>query len=472
MNAAVLVPAPVRGVRPRRWLSLVVAAACVLTLSARPAFHAVAWTAATPQVEQLSNGLTVVVEPQPDATTAGVSLVVRAGARDDPASEPGLFEVLARAMVGGTADHPSAEDLTAGVHAVGGTASILVDVDLTHFDIHVPAGHIDDALDLLADSMVNPRFGVSDVNDAIGNAELGEYSPIAGSIATALWPNHPAAQAIAALTGDNTDDVTSAFTFTDLLSARNQYYVGNNMALAVAGAVDPDEVFARAEQGFGPLPAGQRSEITPVDPGAPRPGRSTRRSSNNQSAITFAFAMPGYGSPDYPAARLLALALSGPNGRLFQDIRTQHGLAYSTSTMMLTYADIGVLAAGTASVDPANTNAALARFNAVFTDLVQHPPDADALASLRAELRGQDLVSRDSTLTAADSDAVDMLEGIPLDADARFASFGAVTTDDLARVAAQYFSPDRAIVLVRQGTAASGSASPTPTATATPAPVP
>jgi zinc protease len=431
----------------------------VLLMLTRSAVTVRAQTAGSLSERVLDNGLTVVVESRPWDTVSAVALLVRAGERDDPPDRPGLLELIANATLGGTLDHPTRESLTQAVSDAGGTVSVNVSVDLTSFLVRLPSGAVDGAVGMLAEAVEMPRFSVADVGDALRRAQSGLSTPLDGDLMAAMWPQHPAAVDVSqtSLSGSAAD--RNAITFSDVLNYRQQFFGASNMVLSVAGPVDPAEALDSAAAAFATLPAGQPQPAVPADPGAPKSGmlKSSRLRSSvaaalggslTQTQVQMALAVPGFTSPDYPAVTLLALALSGPSGRLFQDVRSTQGLAYDVDARMTSFSDIGALIAS-ATVDPKSVEALLARFRAVLTDLQQHPPDAGELSQLRARLRGQTLVGREQAAVAALQDGLNASFGRPLDIDGQMALYDGVTPDDLSRVAEQYLSPDRAVIAVR-----------------------
>lgn len=429
---------------PARPLRLPIAAIIMLllTLALAGVRPSVAPAAAPVATRTLANGLTVVVEERPNALAIGVTLAARAGTRDDAPERGGETALLARALAGGTTARPSTDDLTAGIRAVGGGFGFDIDPDLTTFTVLIPAGDLGVvvALDPLADMLLHPLFEARDVDQAVFETRLGRYTEPGNDLTTSLWPSHPA--------GGRPTEALADLRVDDLLSLRERLYGARNLVIAVVGPVQSEDVFARVEERFGELAAGERRPIQPFLPDEPRAARRvTAARSEEQARVLMAFPTAGRGSPDYPALVLLGLLLNGPDGLVSLDVRSERGLARDVDTLQLTYSDVGAIIAG-AAVQPGNVEPTIARFAGVFERLRTTRVSDDTLQRLRERFAGESVLARERARARAAELARTTLLGLPSDDGAIMAALAAVTPADLQRVAARYLTPDRAIVRI------------------------
>lgn len=393
------------------------------------------------RVQELSNGLTVVVEERPGALSVGVALVVRAGTRDDRPEKLGEVALLARMLLGGTLSLPSLERLTGAIEATGGEISLRLDPDLTRYSVLVPRGEEATALETLADMLRAPRFGVLDLSRAIEETAAGTYTTLDDGLAAALWPQHPAGRP-----GSGTAATLDAITFADLMQVQRELFGARNLTLAIVGAVDADRVINQVESAFGTLvPGSRRPETLTV---SPAPVGVTRRvlSFSDQASVLIGFATPGSTSPDYPAVRLLYLLLTGPDGLVFQELRSRHGLARDVNTGIIALSDVSALVAA-ARVQPANVIATVERLRGVFAT-ISDGLDGERLARLQARSLGETLRDDEPARNRAETLAADHARGTPDAADRLRAAINGVTVDDLHRVAAAYLRADRAVIFV------------------------
>jgi zinc protease len=195
-----------------------------------------------PAVITLANGLTVIVDERPDALAIGVSLAARAGTRDDRPGRGGEMALLARALLGGTAAYPSVDRLRRPIERTGGDLELEIDPDLTRYTAVVPPGSLAVAVDTLGAMLREPRFGITDLADAVEATAAGRYSPLDDDISAALWPGHPAGRP-----SGGTEASRDGITYADLLALRARAFAARNLALAVSGPVSAAEVVAMAE---------------------------------------------------------------------------------------------------------------------------------------------------------------------------------------------------------------------------------
>jgi zinc protease len=455
MNTNIQPPRSSNRRRYRRVLPTLILCTAIAFLTVHSGVAAQGAPAAAIQVQRLSNGLTIIVEQRPDALVTGVSLVVRAGSRDDPADRPGAVATLAGTLLQGTENHPTESSLTAEIDEIAGRIELMVDADLVHYTVQVPNGELRPVLDMLSDAMLNPRFGVIGTADALIDAASGGVTPFPSELSAALWPDHPAGRSFNDLDEVEIEEAVGAVTYRDLLTLKDRFFVASNMVLSIVGPVDAAAAVAQADQYFDPLPVGERQPLLAVQAGPPRTGRVTAPSLLNQGVVMVAFPTVGLLSPDYPAVAMLGAALGGASGRLFQDLRLDQRLAYMVDGEALAMADAGALLAA-AIVGREDVEAAIERMTDVFAELRQRPPEGAELARLRQRMRGEFLIGREPAAVAADVLGTHAMLGLPIDPVEQLARYEAVTADDLRRVAGEYLLPERAVTLVMVGPSLGG----------------
>ena len=112
--------------------------------------------------QELANGLGLIAVDLPGRALVTASLILGAGAVDEPAELAGVTSLMARAMTEGTAQHDAvglteaSERLGASLHAEAGWDGLSVSVD-------VPAERLSAALALAAEVAIDPTFPASDV---------------------------------------------------------------------------------------------------------------------------------------------------------------------------------------------------------------------------------------------------------------------------------------------------------------------
>ena len=134
-------------------------------------------------------------------------------------------------------------------------------------------------------------------------------------IATA-FKAHPYGEPVIGHMSDlETLNVTEAESFFE------KYYQANNLTIAMAGDVDPDEARSLAEQYFSRLPAGETPlPVMTEEPGQPGERRVTLRE-QSQPFVIIGYHREGMSSPDAPVYRVLQDVLTqGRTSRLYQSM--------------------------------------------------------------------------------------------------------------------------------------------------------
>src|SRR5206468_914197 len=112
--------------------------------------------------QELANGLGLIAVDLPGRALVTASLILGAGAVDEPAELAGVTSLMARAMTEGTAQHDAvglteaSERLGASLHAEAGWDGLSGSVD-------VPAERLSAALALAAEVAIDPTVPASDV---------------------------------------------------------------------------------------------------------------------------------------------------------------------------------------------------------------------------------------------------------------------------------------------------------------------
>lgn len=401
----------------------------------------------------LDNGLTVAVEPVPGARSVAIGAWVGIGSRDEPGDLAGVGHFVEHLVFKGTASR-SARELAGLVERVGGDLDAFTAKELTAFHCRLPAAHAPLGFEVLGDLLTRPALRDADV-DSERRVILEELAMAADSpeelvhrhLAELVFPGHPLGRETA-----GTPDSVARISARDLRDWMAERYCPEVMVVAVAGAVEPDEILRLTEATFGHLgPGSGRPVRSPPPPMAPVEQHVDDETEQTHLAVGFR-AVPRE-HPDREAVDVLAHVLGGgPASRLFDAVREQHGLAYSVYTATATYEDTGVLtvyAATSAEQLSAVREVVDAELAAVATRGIE--PDELTVATGYLcgsyELGLEDTGARMSRLGAQLATT-----GHVRSVDDQLARWASVGVDDVARVAAELLTGPRAVAVVGPGT--------------------
>ncbi|MGB3653165.1 MAG: pitrilysin family protein [Rivularia sp. (in: cyanobacteria)] len=282
---------------------------------------------------QLENGAIVYLMENHELPLVSGTALIHTGSRFEPASEVGLAELTGGVMrTGGTVQHPPdvlnqmleqrAASVETGIGDTSGSASfgaLSEDLD-TVFGLFAEVlqqpAFAEDQLELAKTQMKGSIARRNDSPDAIAQREFkkliyGENSPYA---------RIPEYSSLSEIKRD------------DLVKFYQQYYYPNNMILGIEGDFDSAKMKALIEQTFGKWKANPNFKKPPL------PEVSQAKTGGvffvNQPQLTQSNVLIGHiggklASPDYPELDVMNGVLNGFGGRLFNEVRSRQGLAYS-----------------------------------------------------------------------------------------------------------------------------------------------
>jgi zinc protease len=287
--------------------------------------HAVAqeWKAPT-SMKKLPNGLTVVVSEDHSAPTFGICVSYGIGFRLEPEGRTGFAHLFEHMMFEGTPNAPKGV-LNTVIEAGGGYNNGDTRYDHTEYIETAPVSALEALLWLEADRMKTLDFSPKNLENQrnvveeevrvnVMNRPYGLFYAI--DLPGKAYDTYPNAHNFY---GDFRD--LDAAKIDDVQKFYEQYYSPNNAVLAVAGDVNPDEVFAKAEKYFAAIP----SRPTPPRPQVEEPPQAAERRSTQTDklakvpALGIGYRMPARHSPDALTGAVTGELLhNGQASRLYQ----------------------------------------------------------------------------------------------------------------------------------------------------------
>ncbi len=187
---------------------------------------------------RLPNGLTLVLAPDQDVSSAVVTMRYHVGSADDPPGRAGLAHLIEHAM---SRRSQHVADVDKLLDDAGGWSVATTTAGATSFLESVPAGALELALYLEADRMAGPAAAVD--LEAPRRELAGERDDRQRLVEAALWPARaPSLGTAAELAGVTADDLASRW--------RDRYDPGH-ATLVIAGRFDAAEVRALVKRYFG-----------------------------------------------------------------------------------------------------------------------------------------------------------------------------------------------------------------------------
>ncbi|AUX22177.1 peptidase M16 [Sorangium cellulosum] len=397
----------------------------------------------------LSNGLKLVLVPQPHVHRAVASLYLRVGSRFETQQNNGISHFLEHMLFRGTPSLPSAHAQALAFERLGGTLYAATHVDHGVMSISVPPANLDPVLALLGEVATSPRFTAIEVERGIVREEILEDLDDEGRDIDAdnnaralMYERHPLGFTI---TGGI--DALDRFDEPTLRAHHARHYTTANAVLCVAGQIDPGVCARVVERHFGAMPRGEQVPVAPPPNGQKRPRFRFIENQSSQTELRVAFRGVSERDAREPAVEMLLRVLDdGMSTRLYERICDRLGLCYDVSGMFEAYEDDGVvdIAAG---VQHDRATVVVREIFTLLRELAETGPREDELA----KARDRHLWSVEAMLDDAEATAgfygLAALADITRTPEARHAELARVTVDDVRDAARALFRPERLTVV-------------------------
>ncbi len=288
-----------------------------------------------PEVQRvtLSNGMRLFLLEDHELPLIHVSALIRVGAIYEPADKVGLADIAGEVMRTGGTTSKTGDELDEELEQIAASVETSIGLSSGSASVSVLKGDIGRALAILADVLMHPAFA----QDKIDLAKMQHASAISrrndtpGEIASREFrkliygaESPYARQTEYATIGNITRD--------DLVAFHQRFFGPNNMMLAVWGDFDAEQMVSKIKAVFADWP-----QIDSALPGRPEVDYTWQSSVNlvpkpdiNQSNIYLGHIGGLRSDPDYFALTVMNQILGGGfTGRLFKNVRSRQGLAYS-----------------------------------------------------------------------------------------------------------------------------------------------
>ena len=273
---------------------------------------------------QLSNGLKVLLFPEPAKPTITVNITYLVGSRHEGRGESGMAHLLEHLVFKGTPKHPN---IPAELTAHGANPNGTTWYDRTNYfeTFNATDENLNWALDLEADRMINSFIAEKDLKSEFtvvrNEFEMGENNPsgvLSDKVVDAafMWHNYGKS------TIGSKEDIEKV-PIDNLKAFYKKYYQPDNAVLLVAGKIDEAKTLALIQKYFGKIPKPTRVlqpyyTIEPVQDGEKYV--ELRRVGDVQS-LAMVYHTPAASHPDYAYLDILNEALTNqPGGRLYQSL--------------------------------------------------------------------------------------------------------------------------------------------------------
>lgn len=282
----------------------------------------------------------MVTEEIPHVRSCSVGIWVNAGSRWEAPAENGVSHFIEHLVFKGTTRR-TARQIAEEMDGVGGQLNAFTGKDHTCFYAKVLDKHVDLAVDILCDLVCHPLLAPEDVEKERGVVaeEIGMYedSPedvVHDEIARAAWGSRSVGLPVL-----GTQETLGNLTRDVILRYMGNHYTCENVVVAAAGHVTHERVVEAVERHLSLPSSAQAAEVRPSwIPGA----RVFRPKNTEQVHLCLGVEAYDRKHPKRFALYLLDIAIGGGmSSRLFQKLREDRGLVYSTYSYVASFDDAG-----------------------------------------------------------------------------------------------------------------------------------
>jgi zinc protease len=407
------------------------------------------WTRAT-----LANGAELVVSEKHDLPLVSFSLTILGGANQfEPKGRTGLAGIAASMMSEGTKSRDG-EALSNALQLLGTSVSTNIGAESGSMSFTSTAGKFGATLDILADMLVSSTFPADALERLRAQrlVALTQAKAQPGSIAGRVFPRilygatHPFGQVV-------TEESLKAITRDEVAAFSKQYFQPGRALVVVTGDVTAAAVKATLDKALAAWSAGGTKPSFDY-PALPEKHPATIYLVDKPGAAqsTFAIGNPGppRSTPDYYALQVMNTMLGGLfQSRLNANIREEKGLSYGVNSSFAYGKGPGAFRAG-GDVISEKTDVALVEFMKELRGIGGSRPVTDEELATAKNALTQRLPNTFASVGGINSALTSLwIQGLP---DTYYQQYekavGAVTRDDVVRVARQYIDLDHLSIVI------------------------
>ena len=390
--------------------------------------------------QMFDNGLCLLTESMPAVRSISLGAWLTRGSRDEDLSNAGIAHFVEHMLFKGTTSR-TAELIAQEIDSIGGYLDAFTAKECTGYYIKVLDEHLPRAVDVLGDLLLNPAFSEEDIrreqNVVIEEIKMVEDTPddLVHEIFTGnFWPNHPLGRPIL-----GTQDSVRALDQKALRAYFLQSYVAGNFVIAAAGNIDDVSLKDLIGEAFGALPIADGRLVSTVPVVDTR--LDVRDKDLEQAHICVGTRGYAQDDPGRYASYVLNTVLGGSmSSRLFQNIREKRGLAYAVNSGLTAYRDVGSLTVY-AGCDGVAVRSVIELITSEMRDMKQEPIPNGELQRAKDHLKGSLVLGLESTTSRMSQLArSEMAFGRQIDLSETLGAIERVTSEDVQRVASDFFS--------------------------------
>ncbi len=396
----------------------------------------------------LDNGITIVTEAMEQVRSVALGFWMDVGSRDEPPGFGGMSHFIEHLLFKGT-EKRTAEEISATFDRLGAELNAFTSKEYTCYYSRFLDENLPTAIEVLMDMLQGTLFAEEHIKSerevVLEEIHLHEDTPddqIHDLFAQTLFGSHPLGAPILGESG-----AVGNFGRDDVMRYFGDNYVPQNLVVATAGSVKHEDVVAYVRETLELNPAGEPMHKSYVP--SPASEVMVRTKQTEQAHICYGTQAFDAKSDDRFTLTILDTILGGGmSSRLFREIREKKGLAYSVYSYHSLFEDTGLFTVY-AGTRPSNAEEVIRLIQKELNDVAANGAGDDEFAKAKDHLKGQLVLGLESTRNRMTRlGKSELTQGEILSLDELVERIDKVTKDDVARIAAELFKPERMVLTV------------------------
>lgn len=398
------------------------------------------------QKTTLKSGLRVITQELPNTQAVTVLILVGAGSRYETTEINGLSHFIEHMFFKGAKKYQNTKEVSEAIDSVGGDFNAFTGKEYVGYFVKVAKKHIDLAMDVLSDMLIDARFDQEEIDRERG-VILEEYNmyqdtpmhQIGWDFERLIWGNQP-------MGWDQvgTKETIKSLMRKDFLVYRGKLYTPDNVVISVSGNASHEDVVRKIEKMF-IFNDGKKAYPAPgIKKNPDKTNIKLRNKKTEQAHVMVGF--PAYKElhKDHYPLKLLSIILGGNmSSRMFLSVRERQGLAYYISCSTDDYTDTGIISTN-AGVSLEGIDKAITAVLGEYRKVVDEKVPEDELKKAKEFLKGKVILRlEDSEEYAHLLGKYEVLYGKPKTPEEIFREVEKVGVEDIYRVANDVFKEDK-----------------------------
>ncbi|MFA5114459.1 MAG: pitrilysin family protein [Candidatus Omnitrophota bacterium] len=291
----------------------------------------------------LNNGLRIVAHPMTAMQSVALGIWINVGGRYESHEFKGISHYLEHLLFKGSSKY-CCRKIKESIEGVGGALNGFTSEELTCYLVKIPARHLELALGILSDMVINPLLTQEDIDKerSVIIEEIKMYkdhpqSYVHELLDELLWPEQPLGMSIA-----GTTDSVNRINRKNLALYQGHHYTPLNMVVSACGRLNYSRLKKRIENIFRDISGRSRNVFVAAEEKQLEPQFKIFFKDTEQTHLALGF--HGF-MRDHPLRHAMAILhiILGANmsSRLFNEVREKRGLAYEIGTQVKHFQDTG-----------------------------------------------------------------------------------------------------------------------------------